>query len=77
MGNITNFVTSLTDGPLNIFRSSETNPENTYAVGAYLFRKMGRLGLLVHMQEFKDNEEESHGQLNDDVSIIEISLFDY
>ncbi len=45
---------SLLDGLINYFRSAVTNPENTYAVGSYLFRKMGRLGLLVHMQEFKD-----------------------
>ncbi len=60
---------------LSYSRSAETNPENAYAVGAYLFRKMGRLGLLVHMQDFRDKEEESHGELTDDVSSIVIFVY--
>jgi hypothetical protein len=32
------------------------------------FRKLGRLGLLVHMHQFKDREEGSSGKLKDDVS---------
>ena len=51
-------------------RSSFSNPEQSNAVGTYLFRKLGRLGLLVHMHLFQDREESSNGNLADDVSSL-------
>ena len=51
-----------------VFRDSFTHEENTFAVGTFLFRKLGRLGLMVNMHTFKDREESSNGKLKDDVS---------
>ena len=49
-------------------RSSSSHPNQANAVGTYIFRKLGKLGLLIHMHQFLDREESSHGRLPDDVS---------
>ena len=45
--------------------AESTELKNIYLID---FRKLGRLGLLVHMHQFKDREEGSNGKLKDDVS---------